>query len=311
MKVAYCAGHGGNNSTPGKRTPDGEYEWNFNNKVALAFEEAMKQYKNVELLRTDDRTGKTDVPLKTRTDKANAWKADVYISFHHNANTSVWGTWTGVETFYHAGSASGKKLADYIHPKLVQAYGLRDRGIKTNSLHITSKTNMPAALVEGGFMDSTSDIKKLRDDSVLRNAGYFIAEGIAAYAGLKKKVQVVEKVEVQNGWKLESDIWKFYKNGQLVKNDWALDSKKLWYWLDSNGNMLRNDWVKWKDKYYYMQDDGSMMTNNWIRWKDKYYYVNDKGEMLCNGEFVINGKKYNLREDGSMVLTDKSGAIVE
>lgn len=34
--VAIDAGHGGFGVTPGKRTPDGEYEWNFNNKVAKA-----------------------------------------------------------------------------------------------------------------------------------------------------------------------------------------------------------------------------------------------------------------------------------
>ncbi|EIM06224.1 N-acetylmuramoyl-L-alanine amidase, partial [Planococcus antarcticus DSM 14505] len=33
LKIALDAGHGGKNSTPGKRSPDGEYEWNFNNKV--------------------------------------------------------------------------------------------------------------------------------------------------------------------------------------------------------------------------------------------------------------------------------------
>ena len=98
MKIAFGAGHGMN--TAGKRTPAGEREWSFNNKVALAFEAEMKKYKNVQLLRTDDRTGKTDVALATRTNRANNWGADIYISFHHNAFQGRWGTHTGVVTFH-------------------------------------------------------------------------------------------------------------------------------------------------------------------------------------------------------------------
>src|SRR5690606_2850796 len=45
----------------------------------------------------------------------------------------------------------------------------------------------PAILVEGGFMDSTIDIKKMRDDKVLDTAGKAVAEGAVEYFGLKKK----------------------------------------------------------------------------------------------------------------------------
>lgn len=190
FKIAYCAGHGGNGSTPGKRTPDGEYEWDFNNKVALAFEDEIKKYEGVQLLRTDDKTGKTDVPLKIRTDKANAWGADIYISFHHNANTGKWGNWTGVETYvYKSKPANAVRLAEAVHPAVVAGYGLLNRGIKYADFHILRETKMPAILIEGGFMDSTIDIQKLRDDNVLKNVGKAVAQAVAEYAGLKKKAQ--------------------------------------------------------------------------------------------------------------------------
>lgn len=259
FKIAICAGHGGNNSTPGKRTPDGEYEWNFNNEVALAFEEALKQYEGVELLRTDDRSGKTDVGLTTRTNKANAWGANIYISFHHNANTSKWGNWGGIETFvYTSPSASSLKLAAAIHPKFVKAYGLTDRGIKRDNLHIVRETHMPAILLEGGFMDSVIDIKKLRDHSVLRAAGYAVAEGVAEYAGLKKKATAQPS---QNGWKQENGKWFFYKDGALLKNNWVLHTDKKWYYLQPNGEMAANKSVEWKGKWYYLNNDGSMATD--------------------------------------------------
>lgn len=186
LKIAGCAGHGIN--TPGKRTPDDEREWSFNNKVILAFEKELESYEGVEFLRTDDRTGKTDVPLRERTDKANAWGADLYLSYHHNANTGVWGTWTGTETLVQPGcSAKSREYANIIHAVQLGVYGLRDRGVKEQNLHITRETHCPAVLMEGGYMDSVIDIKKLRDNSVLENSGKSIADAIAKHHNLKKK----------------------------------------------------------------------------------------------------------------------------
>src|SRR5699024_9667488 len=180
------AGHG--KYTAGKRSTSGkleEREWFFNDEVARAFTNEMKNY-DVKLMRTDDPTGETDVPLSTRTNKANSAKADFYISFHHNAYQSKWGNHGGVETFYHAQSSKGKAIARIVQDAIVKAYGLTDRGIKTANLHITRETNMPAVLVEGGFMDSNIDIKKLRDRKVLQNAGKEIAKAVAKHFKLKR-----------------------------------------------------------------------------------------------------------------------------
>lgn len=197
-KVAFCAGHGLN--TPGKKTPDGEREWTFNNKVALAFEDEIKKYETVELLRTDDRTGKRDVPLKERTDKANKWGADVYLSFHHNAYTGKWGNHTGTEIHvYKSKPKDAVRLAEMLHPVVANAYGLKDRGVKYTDLHITRETKMTAVLIEGGFMDSRIDIEKLRDDQVLDRAGRAVAQVVARFAGLKKKAQVQSVYTVKSG----------------------------------------------------------------------------------------------------------------
>src|SRR5690625_1294415 len=83
--VAIDAGHG--MGTAGKRTPDGEREWSFNSVVAQSIIDNLKSYKGVKTVRLDDPTGKRDVPLRERTNKANGAKADILISCHHNANT--------------------------------------------------------------------------------------------------------------------------------------------------------------------------------------------------------------------------------
>lgn len=185
VKIAVDAGHGIN--TAGKRSPAGEREWSFNNKVAKALINQLNTYQKVQVVRLDDPSGKRDVPLRERTDKANKAKADILISLHHNAFQGKWGNHGGTETYHYPNSSKGKKLAQAIHPAVVKSYGLRDRGIKSANFHMLRESRMPAILIEGGFMDSNIDIKKLRDDKVLERAGKNIADAVAAYFKLKKK----------------------------------------------------------------------------------------------------------------------------
>jgi LysM repeat protein len=185
--VALDAGHAGFGVTPGKRTPAGEYEWDFNNKVLLAAK-AKLEYNGVKVLRVDDPTGKTDVSLSTRTTRANNAGVGLYVSIHHNANTGQWGTWTGTETFTYEGSnPKSEAAAAQIHKRLVGAMGLRDRGLKKANFHVLRETKMAAVLTEGGYMDSSIDIVKLRDNGVLKAAGEAIADGIMAYFGITPK----------------------------------------------------------------------------------------------------------------------------
>ncbi|WJY27769.1 MULTISPECIES: N-acetylmuramoyl-L-alanine amidase family protein [Sporosarcina] len=185
VRIVLDAGHG--LGTPGKQSPAGEKEWLFNNRVLLAAQTALLQYENVEVVRVDDPSGMADIPLRQRTDRANAQQADLYISFHHNANTGSWGDWGGVETYtMDARNANPEsvRLARLIQPEIVKAMGLRDRGVKKKNLHVLRETRMPAVLMEGGFMDSRTDIAALRNSQKLQAQGRAAASAIAAYFGL-------------------------------------------------------------------------------------------------------------------------------
>ena len=192
VKIVADAGHSLN--TPGKRTPNDEREWTFNDKVVDAFMLFLAKYENVQLLRVDDSSGKVDIPLSVRTNKANNWGADVYISFHHNALTGVWGDHGGVETFIHPQiPKETKDIAKILHNNVVKAMGLQDRGLKTADFHVLRETNMSAVLIEGGFMDSRIDIKAMRDDKRLKAQGEAVARGVVEYYNLKLK-EVVKPV---------------------------------------------------------------------------------------------------------------------
>ena len=190
--IAVDAGHGLH--TAGKRTPDGEREWSFNNRVVIALINELHRL-GLRTLRLDDPSGQRDVPLGERTRKANNAKADVLVSVHHNALTGRWGNHTGTEIYTYPNAKSSADLAKKLQPILSSAYGLRNRGAKTANFHMLRESNMPAILTEGGYMDSTIDIVKMRDDEVLKQAGVAIAKVVAEWLGVKdsKPVEVASK----------------------------------------------------------------------------------------------------------------------
>lgn len=207
IKITVDGGHGSwidalkkLYSTAGKRDPKGIPEWEYNNKVVKAFINYLSHYENVAVLRLDDPTGKTDISLKARSDRAVAWGSQAHCSIHHNALGSNWlDKEIGIETLVRPGSTHYEKslrLANLVHPKYVKAMGLKDRGIKPRTdLHMISNAlGCPSILTEGGFMDSRVDNAVMNIDAKLIAQGEAIAQGFVEYFNLKKKESV--KVEV-------------------------------------------------------------------------------------------------------------------
>ena len=187
FKIAIDAGHGP--ETPGKRSPDGSLrEYQFNSAVArYVADELLHGYEGVEILMThaDDR----DVPLKERTDRANAWKADLFVSIHANAaGDGGWNGAQGIETFvYTTRPAAATKLAEAVHRNLIRATGRPDRGVKTANFHVLRETKMPAILVECGFMTNQEEAALLKTDTYRRKCAAAIVAGIVEVYGLRKK----------------------------------------------------------------------------------------------------------------------------
>ena len=60
---------------------------------------------------------------------------------------------------------------------------------------------------------------------------------------------------------------------------WSQKNGNWYYYNDSTGKMVQDDWVKVNEKWYYMDSNGVMRTNSLI---DDTYYVNSSGEMVLN-----------------------------
>lgn len=100
--------------------------------------------------------------LEVITDAANTSGADIFISIHCNAFN---GSAQGTEVEVHPDSRAGKKLGAYIQRQIVDKLGTVDRGLKCRpDLWVIKRTDMPAVLVELGFIDHTGDAALLRDN---------------------------------------------------------------------------------------------------------------------------------------------------
>lgn len=202
IKIAYCAGHYIN--TPGKRClkaidPNETREWVLNDRVADHFAEAAKGYEGVELLRTDDPTGKSFIDIPERTAAANKWGADIYIDMHHNAGIGG-GSGGGVVAYSYPKSFKGKSYRDAIYEAVIAAGGLRgnrSQPLQEKAFDSLRYAYAPAVLMEYGFMDSTADTPVILKESYSKAVAYATMEGIAKVAGLKKKQTQTETKPTQ------------------------------------------------------------------------------------------------------------------
>lgn len=210
-------GHG--LETNGKRTPilpkdlwssvyhkDGSMrEWEFNHATSLYLMAELKRC-GFKVLHASDT--KTDTALSTRTNFVNAQKggagADLYISIHANANTSVWGEWGGIETFAYPNS-KGWKIAEKVQAQLIKDSTLRNRGVKDGShLWEIRKTKNPAILVECGFMDNLNEARLLLSDAYRRLCARAIAKALCSYYGVTYKEATESKPSAPTNNKGES-----------------------------------------------------------------------------------------------------------
>ena len=65
--------------------------------------------------------------------------------------------------------------------QLVPVLKLHDRGVKANSFFVLTKTNMPAALVELGFITNPAEEKLLSEEKTHQAVSLALFKGIEAY----------------------------------------------------------------------------------------------------------------------------------
>lgn len=192
FKIALNAGHG--YYTAGKRClkafdTNETREWVLNARICDKVQEKLKRYMGYEIIRLDDTTGKNDVSLRTRTDKANAWGADFYLSIHHNAGIKGGSGGGIVSIVYTSASDEAVEWQEALYDSLIEHTGLkgnRSTPLAKMNLHECRESNMPAVLLELGFMDSKTDVPIILTESYADKCATAIVEVLVVKGGLKK-----------------------------------------------------------------------------------------------------------------------------
>ena len=137
----------------------------------------------------------SDDSLYALCDEANAWGADLYVSNHFNAAGG-----DGFECYIYSKNtmALGKLFAKHVKAagqNLRMLDAVPGVKIRTN-LAVLYRTNMPAILTEGAFVDNQKDIADWNDESELQTLGIAYARAAAEYLGLEEKEKPWYRVQV-------------------------------------------------------------------------------------------------------------------
>lgn len=222
-RIALNAGH--YLGTPGKRIPKAldpneTREWTLNNRVCDKVEQRLTSYTGYELLRIDDTTGKTDVSLRDRTDAANAWNADDYYTVHHNAlNGTPW-KGGGIVAYVHPDACKeSREMQKQLYDALIKHTGLkgnRSEPLAKANFHEVRETNMPAVLLELGFMDSLVDAPIILTEKFADQCADAIVEVMVDRGNLQKKAEA-PKVDYADSYnKAKKGTYQVKTNGGVL-----------------------------------------------------------------------------------------------
>ena len=184
--ITIDPGHGG--SDPGAIGPHGVQEKNITLPVSKYLKAALES-RGAKVVMT--RTSDVDVygpnasgvdELGARVNVANANNSDALVSVHINSfnNPSV----GGIATYYYSKTGNDLRLAQKVQSQIANAPGFGgDRGSQEGNLYVLRHSNMPAILVELGFISNPNEEKALQSPQTQEDFAKRIANGIASYFG--------------------------------------------------------------------------------------------------------------------------------
>lgn len=185
IKIYIDQGHNPKNPNAGAEG-NGLREQDIVFKIGIELAELLRANPNFEV-KLSRPTASTQIgssnseSLRLRVNDANAWGADYFISLHTNASQIA--SATGIEAFAYSEPSAAFELGEDILTSLSRTTGLNNRGMKVRSgLYVLRKTQMPAVLVELGFITNPTDASLMNNDPDLFAEGIY--QGIVAYTGV-------------------------------------------------------------------------------------------------------------------------------
>lgn len=211
MKYLLDYGHGGND--PGAIGVDNVKEKDIVLEIGKRVKYHLERHNQTVL---ESRTGDETVSLTERSNKANRNNVDLCISIHCNAFSDS--SAQGVEIFYFQGSTRGQQLAKSILNEITKAkLYTKNRGLKTNNLHMTRETSMPSVLIELGFITNVNDKNLIINNK--ENFAIAITKGILSYYGITYKAETTQTTTTDKIYRVQVGAFSVKANAEKLANE--------------------------------------------------------------------------------------------
>ena len=178
-KIFIDAGHGGPDpGAIGNGVVEEYVNLDVANKLGGILEDAGYEVMLYRTTQDENVLSNKVADLKNRANMANQWGADYFISIHTNASDSP--TATGFEQYVYRLGGEAEALAEAI----ASQFGSRlsnDRGIFAQNFSVLRNSNMPAVLIELGYLTNPTEALNLNSSAWRSAAARAIADGIAAH----------------------------------------------------------------------------------------------------------------------------------
>lgn len=175
--VVYIdVGRGG--SDVGYKTKNGILEKDVNLQISKLVSSRLSSQGDVSVVVSRN----TDISLsnRERVEDGNKQNADVFVSIRMTGNEDS--TAEGVQTFYRVGANDASDELATLVQKSVAAYvDLKDRGVKPFTFDILKDNNMPAILLQCGFLSNPKEEKKLTNPEFQKDLAEGISQGILSF----------------------------------------------------------------------------------------------------------------------------------
>src|SRR5678816_2185246 len=170
ITVVIDAGHGGydRGGIPGQRVSEKDMTLDVAQRLKNVLEAS--GYRAVMTRNSD-----VFVPLGTRCAIANSYRNAIFVSVHFNSATRRGAS--GIETYFY--SRDSLSLASAIHHYVAGGAPSDNRGVRRRGYYVLRRTNMPAVLVECGFLTNPTEAAYAQNASYRQKLAEAIAAGVS------------------------------------------------------------------------------------------------------------------------------------
>src|SRR3954453_14135273 len=167
--IVIDAGHGGydRGGIPGQRVAESVMTLDVAQRLRSVLQASGHQ---VVMTRSSD----VFVPLGARVAIANSFRGAIFVCIHFNSATRRGAN--GIETYFY--SRQSLPLASAIHYYVAGGASSLNRGVRRRGYFVLRRTNIPAVLVECGFLTNPSEASNVQSPNYRQKLANEIARGV-------------------------------------------------------------------------------------------------------------------------------------